>query len=240
MLNLDSNYIKLVYEGIKPTDNLPDLNDMTDRGQNPLKPFTSAKTVSTMGLIKKHNPQSEDELLNLFQKHSKKKIEVITDEVYEHQKAYFGNYKYTKETIFKYCYCCIVLNSLKGNSTELRFDSWFSQKNRRTRVPKNILDSVFHTDRIELNEEDRAITFISIKPASFYHNFEQYVDVFEGLQFLSRRFGRPWVIYYENPQSQSFSSITYDSLSPTMKQHLEQNQGYYNQTKLDQKLESLY
>lgn len=240
MLNLDSNYIKLVYEGIKPTDNLPDLNDMTDRGQNPLKPFTSAKTVSTMGLIRDHNPQSEDELLNLFQEHSKKKIEVITDEVYEHQKSYFGNYKYTKETIFKYCYCCIVLNSLRGNSTELRFDNWFSLQQRCTRVPKNILDSVFHTDRIELNEEDRAITFISIKPASFYHNFEQYIDVFEGLHFLSGHFGRPWIIYYENLQSQSFLSISYDSLSPNMKQHLEQNQRYFNKTKLDQKLESLY
>ena len=66
MLNLDNKYIKLIAEGIKPRDNLPDLNDMTDRGNNPLKPFTSAKTVSTMELIRNYKPKSEDCLLGIF------------------------------------------------------------------------------------------------------------------------------------------------------------------------------
>ena len=48
-----------------------------------------------------------------FQKLSKIPLEILTDIVHEHQFNYFNEYKYDKETIFKYTYCCVVLNSFK-------------------------------------------------------------------------------------------------------------------------------
>lgn len=51
MLDLEERFQTLVNMGISSRDNLSDLNDMTDRGRYPLKPWTAFKTVSTMQLI---------------------------------------------------------------------------------------------------------------------------------------------------------------------------------------------
>ena len=239
ILYLAEHYKKIIYRGISSRDNLPDLNDMTDRGPQALKPFTAYKTVSIMQLIRQYDPQSEDELLNLFQLHSKKTIESITDEVYHYQKAYFGVYKYSIETIFKYCYCCIVINSLRGNLTENQFDSWACKAGLKIRLPKTILDSVFHTDRILLDQHHQAVSLLSIKPYSFYYNFEQYIDVFEGLSFLSSYFKMTWKIYYKDFRSNQFLTIDQSHLSHEMKKHLCQSRNYHHAQHLLDQLKSL-
>lgn len=122
MLDLEERFQPLVNMGITNRDNLSDLNDMTDRGTHPLKPWTASKTVSTMKLIRDYDVTSEVELLNLFQHYSKKRLEILTQEVYDHQLKYFGEYRYSLDVIFKYTYCCIIINSLQGNSTESKFD----------------------------------------------------------------------------------------------------------------------
>lgn len=220
MLDLEERFQTLVNMGISSRDNLSDLNDMTDRGRYPLKPWTAFKTVSTMQLIRDYQITSEETLLNLFQKHSKKRIEVLTHEVYEHQRRYFGEYRYSLAVIFKYTYCCIIINSLRGDSTENKFNRWAKNNHLNITMPPNILDSVFHTDRLLLNASKEIAGFISIKPSSFSRNYEQYLDVFQGLQYLSQTYHRPWIIYYDQPQLQNFGRITYDALSPQMKERL--------------------
>ena len=54
MEKLPNEYQELITLGIDKTANLPDLNDMTDRGEYPMKPWTARKTVGTIKLIKEY------------------------------------------------------------------------------------------------------------------------------------------------------------------------------------------
>jgi hypothetical protein len=211
MAKLPPEYQRLIALGIDSSANLPDLNNMTDRGTNPLKPWTASKTVGTMKLIRDYNITDEETFVEKFQEHSKIPLEKLTEQVYQHQLKYFGNYKYDKDTIFKYSYCCVVLNSLQGNSTEKKFDSWAKSNNIMLDSPRSVFDEVFHTDRIEVNSKGKPTALISIKPESFRHNFMQYEDVFAGLQYLSEKNNIPWKIYYRN--GDSFSLISFSTLS---------------------------
>ena len=195
-MNIPEEYKKLIALGIDKSANLPDLNDMTDRGQYPMKPWTASKTCGTIALIKKYNITDEETFVEKFQIESKIPLEVLTNQVYEHQLKYFGRYKHSNETIFKYTYCCVVINSLMGNSTERKFDSWAQNNSIKLKVPNHLLDEKFHTDRLEVDASGKVISFISIKPQSFYSNFMQYTDVFAGLQAISKLTGLPWKIYY--------------------------------------------
>jgi hypothetical protein len=194
-MKLKPEYAKLVRMGIGSSANLPDLNDMTDRGPNPLKPWTASKTVGTINLIKRHNIQDEETFVDLFQAESKIPLETLTEQVYAHQMNYFGHLKYDMETIFRYTYCCVVVNSLRGNSTERKFSQWSCGK-LSLMDPPAILDEKFHTDKLELNSKGRITAFISVKPNSFSYNCLQYTDVFGGLQALNELTGKPWKIYY--------------------------------------------
>ena len=65
-MKLKPEYAKLVRMGIDSSANLPDLNDMTDRGPYPLKPWTAHKTVGTINLIRRHNIRDEETFVDLF------------------------------------------------------------------------------------------------------------------------------------------------------------------------------
>jgi len=198
---IEERYRKLIAQGITTKANLSDLNDLTDRSRDPrrppLKPWTAAKTVGTIALIKEYNIQDEVTFVRLFQQHSKISLEKLTEQVYNHQLSYFGSYKYNRDTIFKYTYCCVVLNSLKGSSCERKFDKWALRKGISLKDPYDILDQKFHTDRLQVNNKGETIAFISIKPNSFFNNYLQYTDVFGGLQALNNHSGIPWKIFYE-------------------------------------------
>jgi len=211
MAELPENYKRLIALGITKLANLPDLNDMTDRGRYPMKPWTAEKTVGTIGLIKKHKIIDEESFVQRFQEESKIPLEILTDQVYEHQIKYFGRYRYDKETIFKYTYCCIVINSLQGSSTERVFDIWASANNINIVEPHPLLDEKFHTDRLQIDGAGKVIGFISIKPNSFHYNYIQYSDVFAGLQAISNITGIPWKIYYR--VEDSFTLIQLSSLN---------------------------
>ncbi|MEI7474816.1 MAG: hypothetical protein WCK67_08550 [bacterium] len=197
-MDLPEEYVKQIALGIDQTANLSDLNNMTDRGEFPLKPWTAAKTISTMSLIREFNISDEEVLLEKFQEYSKISIQVFTEQVYEHQIKYFGYYKYSKVVIFRYTYCCIIINSLKGNQTEKLFDAWAKQNGIKLSMPELILDTKYHIDRLQLNEEKKVISFISVKPNLFRKNFMQYQDVFAGLQLLTKISGISWRIYYRD------------------------------------------
>ena len=198
MILIPEEYCRLIRLGITKKANLSDLNDMTDRGKFPMKPFTAEKTIGVMGLIRKYNIQDEETLVDQFQKNSKKDLVQLTEEVYEYQKKYFKKYKYDKGVIFKYVYCCVVINSLKGNSNEKKFDSWAKTKSLQVKHPPSILDQKFHVDRFQYDRENRITSFISIKPNSFSINYIRYGDVFGGLAYLSELSGKPWRIYFRD------------------------------------------
>lgn len=212
MPELPQNYRRLIALGIDKSANLPDLNDMTDRGAFPMKPWTAAKTASTIGLIRKFNIKDEETLVEKFQEQSKIPLETLTEQVYQHQIKYFGRYKYDKDTVFKYAYCCVVLNSLAGNTTEEKFDVWAMQNNIRIKNPPALLDQKYHTDRLQTDTTGKTTAFISIKPNSFHHGFLQYTDVFGGLQMISEIKGIPWKIYYR--ENDIFRLIQYENLDP--------------------------
>lgn len=221
MLNLDEKYVRIVRQGISHRDNLADLNDMTDRGPHPLKPWTAKKTVSTMQLIRDHQIRDIETFVNLFQLRSKKRLEQLTWDVFHHQMPYFGYAKYNIEQIFKYTWCCIVLNSLQGHCTETAFDRWAYAHDLYVRIPLIELDAVFHTDRVQFDPITTKIThFISIKPQSFSKNYQQYHDVFAGLNFLSQRYQRPWVIYFA--VNDGFQALTQQDLSHDFQNQLQQ------------------
>ncbi len=104
-MNLLEEYKRIIALGIDKSANLPDLNNMTDRGKYPMKPWTASKTCGTIALIKKYNITDEETFVEKFQIESKISLEVLTNQVYEHQTKYFGSYKYDKSIIFKYTYC---------------------------------------------------------------------------------------------------------------------------------------
>lgn len=198
MPELPENYRRLIALGIDKSANLPDLNDMTDRGAYPMKPWTASKTVGTIAMIKKYAITDEETFVKKFQELSKIPLETLTEQVYQHQLSYFRKYKYDRDTIFKYTYCCVVLNSLAGNATELKFDFWARQNNIRIKNSPFLLDQKYHTDRLQTDTAGKVTAFISIKPNSFHYNYMQYTDVFAGLQLISEIKGIPWKIYYRD------------------------------------------
>jgi hypothetical protein len=200
-MNLPAEYKKLIALGIDKSANLSDLNDMTDRGAFPMKPWTATKTCGTIALIKKYNITDEETFVEKFQQESKIPLEVLTDQVYEHQLKYFKSYKYSKETIFKYTYCCVVINSLMGNATEVKFDDWAKTNGINLIESTQLLDEKFHTDRLEVDASGKVVCFISIKPQSFSSNFMQYTDVFAGLQSLQNITGIPWKIFFREGEN---------------------------------------
>ena len=88
-MDLLERFQKLVALGIDSSANLPDLNDMTDRGKYPLKPWTAAKTVGTIDMIRRHGITDEETFVEIFQSESRIRLEVLTDQVYEHQIIFF-------------------------------------------------------------------------------------------------------------------------------------------------------
>jgi hypothetical protein len=207
-MSLPEEYRKLIELGINRSANLSDLNDMTDRGPFPMKPWTASKTCGTIALIKKYNITDEETFLKYFQSESKIPIEELTNQVYNHQLKYFGFHKYEINVIFKYTYCCIVINSLMGNSNERKFDKWAIINSIKTIQPHHLLDEKFHTDRLQIDNNGKVIGFISIKPNSFYSNFLQYQDVFAGLQVITNLTGIKWKIYYMNGDSFKLMDMT--------------------------------
>lgn len=231
-MDLLERYQKLVALGIDSSANLPDLNDMTDRGANALKPWTAYKTVGTMALINNYGITDEETLLNKFQEHSKIRIEDLTDYVYNNQAKYFGNVRYDKDIIFKYAYCCIIVNSLKGHATESVFDRWSHQNSIIIKMPNKLLDEKFHTDRIEVDANGKIISFISIKPHLFSINFLQYTDVFAGLQVLTYLTGIPWKIYYRD--GESFNLIQLSDLSEEIQNTIKNWANGYSKDEIDE------
>jgi hypothetical protein len=65
---LPHKYKKLIAFGINISANLPDLNNMTDRGANQSKPWTASKTVGTMKMIRDFNIKDEEAFVEKFQK----------------------------------------------------------------------------------------------------------------------------------------------------------------------------
>ena len=221
MNNLPDKYKKLISKGINSSSNLPDLNDMTDRGSFPLKPWTAKKTVGTIKMVNDYNIKDEESFVGKFEQLSKIGLVDLTNQVYEHQIKYFKKYKYDIDTIFKYTYCCIVVNSLKGYSTEKVFDRWAKNNKIKIKYPPAILDQKYHTDRLELNKNNTIKSFISIKPNSFSNNYIQYTDVFCALELLSSITNIEWKIYFRN--NVGFSIITRDSLSKREKDKIKEN-----------------
>ena len=231
-MNLPEKYKKIIALGINKSANLPDLNNMTDRGQYPMKPWTAAKTCGTIALIKKYNISDEETFVEKFQEESKIPLEVLTDQVYEHQLKYFERYKYNKETIFKYTYCCVVINSLMGNSTERKFDTWAINNGLKLKEPHHLLVEMFHTDRLELDAFLKVTGFLSIKPQSFHSNYMQYADVFAGLQAISNVTSIPWKIYYR--EGETFRVIQFSDL-PMEKQAIIKKWAHdYSKEELDE------
>ena len=229
MSKLPEDYKRIVAMGIDKSANLSDLNDLTDRGRNglkPLKPWTANKTVGIISLIRDFNVKDEESLFHLFQKYSKLPIEVLVDQVYGYQQPFFGYIKYDKTVIFKYTYCCIIINSLKGHTTENQFDKWAKSKDAIVIRPPSFLDEKFHVDRLQKDINGGLIAFVSIKPKSFSINPLQYTDVFAGLQVLKEISGIPWKIFYKN--GAHFNRLTIDDFNEKESEHIRGLSSFYS------------
>jgi len=66
LFKLNEKYRRLIALGIDSSANLPDLNDMTDRGKNPLKPWTAQKTIGTMKMIRDFGISDEETFVEKF------------------------------------------------------------------------------------------------------------------------------------------------------------------------------
>lgn len=235
MSKLPEDYKRIVAMGIDKSANLSDLNDLTDRGRKglkPLKPWTANKTVGTIKLIRDFNVKDEESLLNLFQKYSKIPIEVLVDQVHAYQQTFFGFFKYDKKVIFKYAYCCIIINSLKGFSTENLFDKWASRKGAIVTSAPAFLDQKFHVDRLQKDSNGKLISFISIKPKSFSIQPLQYIDVFAGLQVLYEISGIPWKIFYKN--GDNFTRLVIDDFTDKESEYIMGLTGFYSKEEVSE------
>jgi len=227
---MKKEFIELINLGITSKANLPDLNDMTDRGHRPLKPFTAAKTVGTMQLIRDCNITNEKDFVDVFESKSKKSLEELTYEVFKHQNIYFGYEKHDLNTVFKYCYCCVVINSLRGSSTERKFDNWTKNNEIKTIMPPSNLDEQFHIDRLHTYNNE-IITLISVKPSTFYNKYWQYVDVFLGLEFVYKQTKIDWKIYYES--NNNFKELNRVNIINSLKKKIKDQSKNYQSLELN-------
>lgn len=168
------------------------------------------RSVPVMKLIKVHNPQSKNELVELINYHHKNKcqcgivstgsVEDFGRNLYESQMKFWGRYKYTLEDCIKWEYDLFIVQSLKGGVIEKKAikDLINHLKDFSVEEAVGFLDEDLRID-IVIRKNKVEIAGVQVKPATF-NLMREEVIYFQNN--ANKKWGKPVFILYYNNQSQ--------------------------------------
>ena len=137
------------------------------------------RSVPVIKLINKHNPKSYDELETLIEYHylndcecgikSQGTVYDFGKNLYNAQREYWGENKFTLEECIKWEYDLFIINSLKGSKMEnkaiIELKKELPSKYTITNS-ESFIDEEYRVD-LEIKKENKIVLGIQVKPISY-------------------------------------------------------------------------
>lgn len=168
-------------------------------------------SVPVMKLIKTHNPKSRDALVQLIEYHKTNKcscgiistgtVREFGERLYESQKKYWGEYKYSLEQCIQWEYDLFVVQSLKGGIIEKKAIKLLQQSlsNHIIEEAQGYLDDELRIDLIVYDTNRKILGGIQIKPKTF-NSMRPEVLFMQKKQNL--KWGHPvWFLFYNKDET---------------------------------------
>ncbi len=137
------------------------------------------RSVPVSKLVRKHNPKSAAELEKLIEEHvgggcscgviSQGTIQDFGKNLYEAQKEYWGEYKFTLDECIQWEYDLFILQMLKGTRMEDKCKEELTSKlgkDYSVKDTSNFIDEELRVD-LEVYRGEKLIAGIQVKPESF-------------------------------------------------------------------------
>jgi len=172
------------------------------------------KSVPVMKLIRAHNPRSKEELVELIKWHSCHKcecgvvsqgtVESFGKNLYESQKKYWGEIRYSLQDCIQWEYDLFVVQSLKGGIVEKRAITEFSKKvsGFTFEAAVGFLDEELRID-IVIKKNVNEVGGIQVKPLTFK---KMRCEVINYNKDSNHKWGKPvFYLYYDD--SENFVNI---------------------------------
>lgn len=180
-------------------------------------------SVPVMKLIKTHNPKSKDALVQLIEYHKTNKcscgivstgtVREFGERLYESQKKYWGEYKYSLEQCIQWEYDLFVVQSLKGGIIEKKAIKLLQQSlvNYIIEEAQGYLDDELRIDLIVYDTNRKILGGVQVKPKTF-NSMRPEVLFMQKKQNL--KWGYPvWFLFYN--KDETFAD--FESLIETIK-----------------------
>lgn len=168
-------------------------------------------SVPVMKLIKTHNPKSRDALVQLIEYHKTNKcscgiistgtVREFGERLYESQKKYWGEYKYSLEQCIQWEYDLFVVQSLKGGIIEKKAIKLLQQSlsNHIIEEAQGYLDDELRIDLIVYDTNRKILGGVQIKPKTF-NSMRPEVLFMQKKQNL--KWGYPvWFLFYNKDET---------------------------------------
>jgi len=164
-----------------------------------------------MKLIKTHNPKSKEALVQLIEYHklNKCKCGIVStgtvfefgERLYESQKKYWGEYKYSREQCIQWEYDLFIVQSLKGGRLEKEAMKLLQKSliNRTIEEAQGYLDEHYRVDLVVCDNNKKILGGIQVKPNT-YNNMRPEVLYMQKKQ--SEKWGNPvWFLFYNKDET---------------------------------------
>lgn len=164
-------------------------------------------SVSVSGLVKAHKPKSTEELEKLIADHvgvkcscgivSKGTIQDFGRNLYEAQRQYWGEYRFSLQECTQWEYDLFILQMLKGNLMEDKCKEKIQKLLNNDLIisdASKYIDEELRVD-LEISKMSTPIAGIQVKPSS-YHNVRQNIQSFNAN--ANEKYGKPvFYVFYD-------------------------------------------
>lgn len=173
-------------------------------------------SVSVSGLVKAHHPKSADELERLIADHvgggcfcgivSKGTVQDFGRNLYEAQKRYWNEYRFSLQDCIQWEYDLFILQMLKGTLME---DKCRSELKKRLGTNFFIENTTLYVDEelridLEIRRNKERIAGIQVKPVS-YRNVRQNVQLFN--EKANEKYDKPVLYAFYDYDAEAFVNI---------------------------------
>jgi len=172
------------------------------------------KSVPVMALIRKHNPKSKDELVELIKSHylkpcscnitSQGTVKDFGKNLYNAQIEFWGEYRYSLKECIQWEYELFIVNSLKGGIVEKKVIQRLKTMNNALdfKEAEGYLDEDLRIDMLVISN-GKEIAGIQVKPESFNKMRSEVLYINrEG----HKKWGKP-VFYLFYDKNENFTNI---------------------------------
>lgn len=172
------------------------------------------KSVPVMKLIRTHKPKTRDELYELIKSHyindcscgikSQGTIEDFGKNLYESQKSYWGEIKFTLQQCIQWEYDLFISQSLKGNQIENKAIKYLNQNltNYNFEGAEGYIDEELRVD-ILISKSEVIIAGLQVKPLTFNLMRQGVIDFNKSANL---KWGKP-VLYLFYNDNEEFTNI---------------------------------